>query len=576
MANTTNLAIPLVASNQAQKEVTVNTAIATIDAILNTGAVDRALNTPPVSPADGDLYIIGSTPTGDWALNADDIAYYQTTWKFISPNEGMTIWVNDEDVAYTWNGSAWVNSVPNALDDLSDVAITSATTNDVLQYNGTNFVNQNKIDSLSQMGVNTVSDTTNKLSVNSDAVLFNNNGTDSQVKVNKNAVGDTGSHLFQTGFSGRAEFGLIGDDNYQVKVSSDGSTWNQVYVVTSSSGNIDFKQDVNVTGSLTGVDLDGLDGVVLTSPTTGQLLKYNGTNWINDTVSGASSTLDALDDTNLTSPADSDFLVFDGTDWINESGATARTSLGVAIGTDVQAYDAELAAIAGLTSAADKLPYFTGAGTASTADFTTAGRALLDDADASAQRTTLGLGSIATQDSTAVNIDGGNIDGASIGVSTASTGKFTSVTADQGSGIIVGTDVIGDYTKVTLSDTQIKALHTTPITLVSAPGANKIIAPYLFVMWYDYGTVAYASVDGADNFQVGFSGASDISIQETIGFIDQTNDEYRISGIYSPIVINLPAEVNTALDISLGGAVTTGDGTLKIKTYHKIVDLTDF
>ena len=41
MANTTNLVIPLVASNQAQKEVTVNTAIATIDAILNTGAIDR-------------------------------------------------------------------------------------------------------------------------------------------------------------------------------------------------------------------------------------------------------------------------------------------------------------------------------------------------------------------------------------------------------------------------------------------------------------------------------------------------------------------------------------------------------
>ena len=364
------------------------------------------------------------------------------------------------------------------MDDLLDVAITSVSTNDVLQYDGSNFVNKNKIDSLSQIGVNTASDATNKLSVNSDAVLFNNNGTNSQVKVNKNASANTASHLFQTGFSGRAEFGLIGDDHYQVKVSSDGSSWNQAYVVTNSSGNIDFKQDVNITGSLTGVDLNGLD------------------------------------DTSLTTPADSDFLVFDGTDWVNESGATARTSLG--------------------------------------------------------------LGSIATQDSTSVNIDGGNVDGTAIGATSASTGKFTSVTADQGSGIIVGTDVIGDYSKVTLSDTQIKALHTTPVTLVSAPGANKIIAPYLFVMWYDYGTAAYASVDGVDNFQVGFAGASDISIQETIGFIDQTNDEYRISGLYLPIVINLPAEVNTALDISLGGAVTTGDGTVKIKTYHKIVDLTDF
>lgn len=76
--------------------------------------------------------------------------------------------------------------------------------------------------------------------------------------------------------------------------------------------------------------------------------------------------------------------------------ANLKATLKTYFDTLYQPLVANLTALGGVTSAADKLPYFTGSGTATVSTFTAAGRALIDDADAAAQRTTLGLGTIAT------------------------------------------------------------------------------------------------------------------------------------------------------------------------------------
>jgi len=172
---------------------------------------------------------------------------------------------------------------------------------------------------------------------------------------------------------------------------------------------------------------------------------------------------------------DGNIIVGDGTNFVAESGVTARASLGVSIGSDVQAYDAGLASIAGLTTAADKAIYTTGSDTYAVTDLTAFGRSLIDDADASAARTTLGvaigtdvqaydaqladiagltptdgniivgdgtnfvtesggiaraslgLGTMSTQDSGSVSISGGNIDGTAIGVSVRNSAQFTTL-----------------------------------------------------------------------------------------------------------------------------------------------------
>jgi len=99
-----------------------------------------------------------------------------------------------------------------------------------------------------------------------------------------------------------------------------------------------------------------------------------------------------LDDIAALAVTDSNFIVGNGAAWLAESGATARTSLGVAIGSDVQAYSAVLKSIADNTgTAGDKGIYYTAANIAAEFAFTAAGRAIVDDATAGDQRNTIGV-----------------------------------------------------------------------------------------------------------------------------------------------------------------------------------------
>ena len=125
-----------------------------------------------------------------------------------------------------------------------------------------------------------------------------------------------------------------------------------------------------------------------------------------------------------------DLTIADGGTGASDA-ATARTNLGVAIGTNVQAYDATLQSLSALGTAADKYAYTTGVDTWAEGSITAAGRAILDDADAAAQRTTLGLGTMATQDANNVTITGGTM---SFGVlSGRASGSFSDVTDQTGS-----------------------------------------------------------------------------------------------------------------------------------------------
>ena len=206
MDQTPRLSLPFIMPSQAQKHITHNEAIQALDTLVQPAVESRIVTTPPTMPLAGDAYLVPAGATGAWAGHTDEIAAWQSgAWLFHDPAPGWQLYCKADQTQYVFDAGAWMPVASLAS-------------------------------GLPRLGINTTADTTNRLAVAAAATLLTHAGNGHQVKINKAAPADTASLLYQTSWSGRAEMGLAGDDNWHLKVSPDGSSWINALTVNAATG----------------------------------------------------------------------------------------------------------------------------------------------------------------------------------------------------------------------------------------------------------------------------------------------------------------------------------------------------
>ncbi|MEF2549571.1 DUF2793 domain-containing protein [Aurantimonas sp. E1-2-R+4] len=218
-----NLSLPYVMPAQAQKHVTHNEAIDILDIAVQLMVESATVLDPPVTPAEGTRFVVPPAATGVWTGESGNIAVYSTGgWRFLPPANGMRAWVKDSAQLYVYDQAGWAPLGALATGDMSPDTV----------------------------GISTSADATNRLAVASPGSLFSHDGGDHRMVLNKAAIADTASLIFQTGFSGRAEFGLAGDEDFSVKVSPDGAIWREAMKLDRATGRAAFPQGVQAPGHI--------------------------------------------------------------------------------------------------------------------------------------------------------------------------------------------------------------------------------------------------------------------------------------------------------------------------------------